>query len=464
MALVLLFVAYAALLRYLGPHSFGQYQFVLSYVAIFGVVIDFGIQQYIIKKISEQPDQAKRYFQNFLAVEVVLVIFIFSLLYTIARLGHYEPDVLHAIMVAGLGTALNGLTYPFLSVMTAFYDLKKVALINFLNSLINVGTIFAVIYFHKHIVLLAANQVIFASVGLFLYYRYVKAYIPKPEVFQAVRSLDWPLIRRIFVAAFPFALLVGFSTIYNRIDVVIITKLLGYTETGFYTAAYKFFDLMGFFPAVVSHSLYPVFASLMARHDLAMVRQTLERYLRFLLALALPMAVGGMLLARPIITLLAGAQFAPSAPVLAILAWAPAILFVYIVANSLVISQLTKFAVMITGANVLVNIIGNLLLLPHFGIRGAAVMTVVSESLQALFYFYFVRRKITRFNFFAQAWKPALASAVMGLGVWLVGTSQLLLPLVAGAAIYGAMLFILRFFRKDDWDFIKNFIRPQAAV
>src|SRR6185369_4788350 len=212
-ALVLLFIAYAALLRYLGPYTFGQYQFVLSYVAIFGVIIDFGIQQYIIKKISEQPEQAKRYFQNFLAVEVVLVIFIFILLNAIARLGHYEPAVLNAILVAGLGTALNGLTYPFLSVMSAFYDLKKVAFINFINSVINVGTIFAAIYFHKHIVLLASNQVIFAAAGLFLYYRYIQVHVKEAEVLKAVRSLDWPLIRRIFVAAFPFALLVGFSTI-----------------------------------------------------------------------------------------------------------------------------------------------------------------------------------------------------------------------------------------------------------
>src|SRR6185503_15210799 len=116
-ALVLLFVAYTQLFRYLGPYTSGQYQFVLSYVAIFGVIIDFGLQQYIIKKISEQPQDAKKYFQNFLAVEVVLATGIFLILYTVAQLNHYEPIVIKTILVAGLGTALNGLTYPFLAVM-----------------------------------------------------------------------------------------------------------------------------------------------------------------------------------------------------------------------------------------------------------------------------------------------------------------------------------------------------------
>src|ERR1041384_3854447 len=103
--------------------------------------------------------------------------------------------------------------------MTAFTDLKKVAFINFLNSLINVATIFGVIYFHKHIVLLASNQIIFSSLGLVLYYRFIKKYIPQPEVVRAALTLDWVLVRQIMIAAFPFALLVGFSTIYNRIDV-----------------------------------------------------------------------------------------------------------------------------------------------------------------------------------------------------------------------------------------------------
>jgi O-antigen/teichoic acid export membrane protein len=468
-ALLLLFVAYAQLFRYLGPHASGQYQFVLSFVTIFGIIVDFGIQQYVIKKISEQPEKAKQYFHNFLAVEAVLVVLIYAAIVMVGWLGHYETLVFRAILVAGLGTALNGLTYPFLAVMSSFYDLKKVAFINFMNSVINVGIIFIAIYSGLGIVFLASNQVIFALLGLVLYYQFIKAHIPQPDIGGAIVSLDSKLVRSIFKAALPFALLVGFSTVYNRIDVVLITHFLGYTETGFYTAAYKFFDLLGFFPAVVSHSLYPVFASLMARGAIPEIRLTLERYLRFLMAVAIPMAVGGMLLAKEIILVLAGPEYLAAAPTLAILVWAPAILFVYIVVNSIVISQLTKFAVIITSANVAVNIIGNLILLPRFGIQGAAIMTIVSELLQGVFYFYFVRKKITSFRFWSFLWRPAIAAAVMG-GV-LAYTRPLLfaiadrfggmetafsaalflgMSVILGAGIYFVVLMVLRFFQPDD--------------
>lgn len=458
-SLGLLFLAYTQLFRYLGPEASGQFQFVLSYCTLFGVVIDFGIQQYIIKKISEDRSQAKRYFHNFLAVEAVLAFVVYGAMISIAYFNGYEPVVLKGIMVAGLGTAFHGLTYPFLAVITAFYDLKKAAFLNFISSVINVGVIFLTIWVGGSIVMLTSQQVIYCVLALVMYYRYVHAYIGKPEVFKGLRTLDFNLVKSIFIAALPFAMLVGFSTIYNRIDIVLITNILGYTQTGLYTAAYKFFDLLAFFPAVVSHSLYPVFATLMAERKIGEVRQILEKYLRFMAAIALPLATGGMLLSEPIILLLAGEEFRAAAPALAILVWAPAILFLYVVVNSLVISQLTKFATAITGVNVVINIVGNILLLPRLGIMAAAIMTLVSEALQGLFYFYFVKTRITQFAFLKNLWQPFIAAAVMGFVVYYLRDQFLAIPVIVGGGVYGLILLVLGFFQKEDWAFVMKLLR-----
>ena len=65
LALIFLFVAYTRLFRYLGPYFSGQYQVVLSYVLIFATIVDFGIQQFITKKISEIPRRQKNISANF---------------------------------------------------------------------------------------------------------------------------------------------------------------------------------------------------------------------------------------------------------------------------------------------------------------------------------------------------------------------------------------------------------------
>ncbi|HMQ02080.1 MAG TPA: oligosaccharide flippase family protein, partial [Candidatus Doudnabacteria bacterium] len=224
-SLGLLFLAYTQLFRYLGPEQSGQFQFVLSYVTLFGVVIDFGIQQYIIKKISEDRSKAKQYFHNFLAVEVVLAVVVYGAMVGVAYWNGYEPVVFKAILVAGFGVALHGLIYPFLAVITAFYDLKKAALLNFISSVINVGIIFLTIWVGGSIVMLTSQQVIYAAFALVMYYWYVQPHIGKPEVLRGIATLNFGLLKSILRAALPFALLVGFSTIYNRIDIVIITQM-----------------------------------------------------------------------------------------------------------------------------------------------------------------------------------------------------------------------------------------------
>lgn len=463
-ALVLLGVAYIFLFRYLGAYRTGQHQFVLSYVTIFGIIVDFGIQQYIIKKISEEPHRAKTYFHNFLAIEIVLALLVYGTLVLIAKLNHYEPLVFKAIAVAGAGMALNGLIYPFLSVMSAFHDLRKVALVNFINSAINIAVIALTIILDRSIIFLVSNQFLFGVSGLLLYAHFVRTHIPKLDIIAGFRSLEWPLVRNILVAAVPFAMLVGFSTIYNRIDVVLITKFLGYHETGLYAAAYKFFDLIGFFPSVVSFSLYPVYASLMVKNDLATVRIMFEKYLRLMIALGAPLAIAGSILAKPIIALLAGDEFIAAAPVLSVLVFAPAILFVYIVANSLVISQLTKLAVWVTAINVAINVIGNIILLPRIGIMGAAIMTVASEFVQGAFYFYVIRSRIIKFRAMHFIWQPVLASLVMGSVLWYVKDLPLFVSVPVGTIIYGGALFSLQFFEAGDIAFVKSLIKRKPVT
>ncbi len=460
-SLVLLFLAYLLLTSYLGPYQYGQFQFVLSYVTLFGVVIDFGIQQYIIKKISEDRSQAKKYFHNFLAVEVVLSALVYLAMISVAKFNGYEPVVLKAIMVAGLGTAVHGLIYPFLSVLTSFYDLRKVALLNFIASLINVAMIFLTIWLGGGIIMLTFQQVIYATLALIIYYHFIQKHIGKPEIIKGIFAADKDLIKLILKSAIPFALLVGFSTVYNRIDIVLITRYLGYGQTGLYSAAYKFFDLLAFFPAVVSHALYPLFATLMAEKKMGEVKEVLEKYLRFMAAMALPIGVGGSILAKQIIGILSP-DYASAGIILGILVWAPAILFMYIVVNSLVISQLTKFAMAITGINVAINLVGNMILLPRIGIIGAAIMTVVSEFLQGLFYFYFVRKKITDFRFFSLIWKPALASVVMGVAVWYVRDMHIIIAVGVGVLVYGALLLAMKFFNKEDIVYIKSLLSRGA--
>lgn len=463
-SLVLLAIAYFLLFRYLQPYSSGQYQFVLSYVLIFSTIVDFGIQQFITKKISEKPERTKEYFQDFFAFEAIVSISLYILLVAIAYFSKFEPLVLSAVIITGLGMVANALCYPFMAVMAANQDIKKVSLINFLNSLVNITIILLTIFFQKSIVFLSSVQITFGILDLILYRYFIKKHLPNPEVLKSVFNFKFKTIKLILVQAWPFALLVGFSAIYNRVDIIIIQALKGFTETGYYTAAYKIFDLLNFFPAAVSFTLFPFLAALMAKSQILQVKDSLEKYTKLMLAAALPVAFGGMILSSKLIALVAGPGYEPAASVLAILIWAPAIQFIYIPVNSLVISQLTKKAMKVTGSNVLINIAGNLILIPILGIKAAAIMTVISELVQGVFYFYFVRKNITNFEFVKNFIKPFFASIGMSAVLIFVKHFELYYSLPIGALVYVSLLFLFGFLGKDDIKFITSVFKKQPAI
>ncbi|MEK7076010.1 MAG: oligosaccharide flippase family protein, partial [Patescibacteria group bacterium] len=145
LAAALVFVGYASMFRYLGTYASGQYQFVLSYVLLFSVVVDFGIQQLVIKKVSENKEEGKKYLGHFFAVEFVLALSIWIVLSAIAVFAGYDQLVRNGIFVAGFGMFLNALTIPHKSILSAHEDMHHIAIINFFDSVINVAVIFSAI-------------------------------------------------------------------------------------------------------------------------------------------------------------------------------------------------------------------------------------------------------------------------------------------------------------------------------
>jgi O-antigen/teichoic acid export membrane protein len=463
LASIIAFVGYISIFHYLGKHGFGQFQYVLSYVMIFAVVVDFGIQQMVIKKVSEHREESKKYLGNFFAVEFFLALGIYILLAVIAFFVNTDKIVFYAILVTGLGTFMNALTIPHTAILSAHEDMHVIAYVNFFDSVINVAVMFAAIVFHKYIVFLALTQILMAILHWIVYTSLIHKYVPKPELWTFFRGFDLSLAKEMLIKALPFGLLVGFSILYNRIDMLILSHIRGYSEAGLYATAYKFVDLFAFFPAVVSSALYPYFSSQIKQGHTEAVRSALQNYTRFMIAVAAPLALAGAILA-PKIILIWGSEGYMGFLALQILVFASAILFVYAAVNSIMINQLTRTALKISFANIFINAIGNILLIPHYGLRAAAGMTVFSELVQASLYFYFVRKNIISFHVLRFFVKPLISAMIMAAVIYPFRDRSIFLTLPAAGIIYFALILISGFFKRDDWVAAKSLFKRRSLA
>ena len=96
--------------------------------------------------------------------------------------------------------------------------------------------------------------------------------------------------------------------------------------------------------------------------------------------IAIPMGVGTTLLANKIILLIFGSQYTPSVVALQILIWSSVIIFLSGAFTILVQTSNKQMVVtQITAVNVVLNVVLNLILIPHFSYIAASVVTVVTE-------------------------------------------------------------------------------------
>ena len=102
------------------------------------------------------------------------------------------------------------------------------------------------------------------------------------------------------------------SSALVRVDVFALSHLVSYQELGIYAAAAKFFELGSTFSAIVTLTIFPVFASEW-RRDAQSATRLLRRVILWLLVPSIMGAVMLGFLARPVLDLLFGPSYAQAA-------------------------------------------------------------------------------------------------------------------------------------------------------
>jgi O-antigen/teichoic acid export membrane protein len=165
-----------------------------------------------------------------------------------------------------------------------------------------------------------------------------------------------------------------------------------------------------------------------------------QRGLKLVIAITLPMSVGAVVLADPIITLLYGSQFHPAAKALALLAPTIALFPIASLSSQLFFAQGRRPTVALVYAVVAVeNILLNLILIPRYSYNGAAAGTSISEVVVTVALIVLAAKMRGKLELRRLLVGPALASAAAG-GVMLALHHHLWPALGLGIASYFAVL------------------------
>jgi O-antigen/teichoic acid export membrane protein len=207
---------------------------------------------------------------------------------------------------------------------------------------------------------------------------------------------------------------------YN-LDSILVGIMLGPGPVGWYAAAYKPVTACLALPVSYFLGLFPNLSRNYAENR-KKFRSVLVRSLRLTTVFALPLGVCGTFLAEPVITFLFGANYERSVPALQLLSWSAVL--VTIRGNfrqGLNAAGKQKLDLVCSSSAVLLNVLLNVLLIPHYSIYGAAAATVASEVLWFGLSSYFFSRHVMSLNLAAVLWRGVLAASAMAVTFMLTG-------------------------------------------
>jgi O-antigen/teichoic acid export membrane protein len=152
---------------------------------------------------------------------------------------------------------------------------------------------------------------------------------------------------------------------------------------------------------------------------------------------ALPIAVGGFVYAPEIIALVFGADYAPSVLPLRVLLLSVPISAVRDVPVMAVLSRGREDLVLrVVAASAAANLVLNSVLIPAFGMLGAAVATLSTEILRFALCLVYARSLGFPMPALARAWRPVMAALGMTVVLMAMPRANLLVGVAAGALVY----------------------------
>jgi O-antigen/teichoic acid export membrane protein len=456
-------MGFAALMaRILGPEGSGKYAYAIFIFGSFDILTNFGLNALLLREVARDRGQANRYFVNTTVLRLIMIGLTVPLLgvFLLGRqtLGEIElaRDTIQAIMVLFVGLVPATISTGLTALFQAYEKHEIPAAITSVATLIKVSLGTLVLMLGWNIVGLAGVSIVTNTVTLVILTILATRLFFRPRL-----QNDWGLQRSMAVESFPLMLNHLMATLFFRVDIFLIEGLKnrrgvdGNVLVGWYSWAYKGIDALNIIPAFFTFAIFPVM-SRQAHEDRDALSTTYHLAIKLLVVLALPAAMGMMLLARPFIAILGGSAFLPdSAIALQLMAWSIPIGWINSVTNYVLIAvDQQRFLTRAFVVGLTFNLVANWIFIPLYDYRAAAIITIFSELVLLAAFYVGIQRYLSSVPWWTLLWRPGLAGAAMvgvGLALWPING---FLALLVSLGTYALGLFIVGPFTPNERNII----------
>lgn len=436
-----LIIAYLS--RYLGVTGYGDYTTIFAYLGIFAVFVDLGLFVITVRELAKDSSQEEQVLGNMLGLRLVIGVAVFAVAYLVALTLPYSGIVKTGILIGAVSQFLLSLNQIPLSLFQTRLTMYKATFSDIVGRLVLLGLVFWLISLNLHFLYIIAAVAISSVIVLGSNMIMLRAVVAIKPLFNL------KIWKEMLTAAIPMGIVIILATIYFRIDTVMLSIMKGGFDVGIYGAPYKILEVFLAIPSIFMSSVLPIITKSLSS-DMERARTMFRKAFDFLSLVALPLIAGTLVVATPVMVLIAGSEFALSGPVLKILILALGGSFLNsVMIYTIIAADQQKRLITPYVAAVIFNIVANFLVIPHFSYFGAAATTVATELFILIASMYIIKKYLSLSPGWTVFGKALLASTIMGTALMYLNLHVIWLVII-GIVIYGVMIFITKAVTKQD--------------
>ncbi len=372
---------------HVGNISFGEYFVIFNFSLLLSIFLDFGLTNFNNRNIAQHRHLLSKHFSKMLSLKLVL-----GVTYTILTffIGYF---ILHFHLKLLLVMCLNSFLLSFIlflrSNLQALHLFGIDSVVSVLDRLIMI-TILMVLLMNWFGTEVTMDAFIYSqTIGYFL--TAVIAFIivlNKTHTFSL--HWDWKFNRLILRKSIPFAILYMLMAFYNRLDSVMIEKLLpgkeGLMQSGIYARSFRLLDAANQIAYLFSVQLLPLFSRMLKHKE--NVENVVKLSFTLLLTPALIVSVSTIFYAEHFFEKIYTGDTGGYEILAVLMNCFTAISLTYIFGTLLTASGNLKKLNYVAIGGILINVILNLILIPKYMAFGSAISSLVTQMVTGILQVY----------------------------------------------------------------------------
>ncbi len=363
------------LTRALGIHGYGIYAAAMSFVALVAMVADGGLPIMTARDVATSDQlEASAYVGRQLAGRLVLsAITCCAALALALALFRNQPGFVTAVMLLLPGLPALAVTSTVAATLQGASLLRRVAMVEASTRTLTFLALLAVVHLGGRV----GAVLVVGCCGWALQCLFLILALPPDLRPRFVRAA--PAFRGMLKRSIPLGMAAVLNVIYFRVDAVMLASMSGARAAAQYALAYRFLDMVLVLPSTFGSTMLPALAR--AVKNRAHLESLLSTSLRLTLLVMTPIAIIAIVGADRAVEIVGSNAFAASGGVLRVLivaAWFSSVDI--LLGLVIIVTGIQGRMLWLNVGALVINVLGNLVLIPRMGPMGAAIMTAACEG------------------------------------------------------------------------------------